>query len=376
MLAWHSRSVVALLLWLSACGSHEHLGEEPPPALPPAAVPAPTPPASPPPGAPIVAPMVPTSFVDLVQHVKDAVVNVYAAQVVPGGQPFGGLFNGGSPRIQQSQGTGFVIDADGYVLTNNHVIEHASEIRVQTSNNEEFGASVVGLDDRTDVALLRIDAHHLHAPPLGDSDALQVGEWVVAIGNPFGLSQTVTAGIVSAKGRTNRDVPLDPAGYYNFIQTDASINPGNSGGPLFNMRGEIVGINTAINAAGQGIGFAIPINMVKQILPQLRTAGRVTRSWLGISIQSVSHEMARQLRLAEPRGALVAEVFPGGPAAAAGLEPNDVIVAFDGQAIADSAELPWLASTAGVGHVAHLTVIRAGSQRDLQLRLAEMPTQH
>ncbi|MBI2897780.1 MAG: trypsin-like peptidase domain-containing protein [Deltaproteobacteria bacterium] len=321
--------------------------------------------------------MVPTSFVDLVQHVKGAVVNVFAAQVVRGGlpNPFGGPWGAVPDRIQRSLGTGFVIDSEGYVITNNHVIEHASDIRVQTSSNEEVSASVVGLDDRTDVALLRISARNLVAPPLGDSDALQVGEWVVAIGNPFGLSQTVTAGIVSAKGRTGRDVPIDPAGYYNFIQTDASINPGNSGGPLFNMRGEIVGINTAINAAGQGIGFAIPINMVKQILPQLRTSGRVTRSWLGISIQSVTRDAATQLGLPEPKGALVVEVFPGGPAASAGLRSGDVILEFDGQAIRDSSELPWLASTAGVGHIARLDVFRGGSQRQIQLRLVEMPPQ-
>jgi len=344
---------------------------EPAPATEPTPAPSPTPPS---PGT-IVAPMIPSSFADLVGRVQGSVVNVFAAQVVsPRAHAFGQFFPPAPDRVQRSQGTGFIIDSDGYLLTNHHVVEQSAEIVVQLANGDEVRASVVGADERTDVALLRIQPPAgLQVPPLGDSDALQVGEWVVAIGNPFGLSHTVTAGIVSAKGRTGRDVPLDPAGYYNFIQTDASINPGNSGGPLFNMRGEIVGINTAINAAAQGIGFAIPINMVKQILPQLRANGRVTRSWLGIGIQSLSPQLTQRLGLPDAKGALVAEVVQGGPAAAAGLRPGDVIRSFDGHAIDDSSELPWLASTAGVGHVARLVIIRERAELQLSLRLAEMP---
>jgi serine protease Do len=367
------RARLALVATIAALGCSCKLlsgGEAPSAAPEPAPAPSPAPS-----GGPIVAPMMPSSFAELVARVQGSVVNVFAAQVVsPRSQPFGQFFPHTPDRVQRSQGTGFIIDSDGYLLTNHHVVEQSAEIVVQLASGEEVRASVVGSDERTDVALLRIQPPAgLQVPPLGDSDALLVGEWVLAIGNPFGLSHTVTAGIVSAKGRTGRDVPLDPAGYYNFIQTDASINPGNSGGPLFNMRGEIVGINTAINAAAQGIGFAIPINMVKQILPQLRANGRVTRSWLGIGIQSLSPQNAQRLGIPDGDGALVAEVVAGGPAAAAGLRPGDVIRSFDGHAIDDSSELPWLASTAGVGHVARLVIIRDRTEQEVSLRLAEMP---
>ena len=359
-----------LALALASCGQPAPQAQPTPPSEP-------TPPTPPAPGpGPIVAPMIPASFSELAQRVQGAVVNVFAAQVVAQRpHPFAPFFGAVPERVQRSQGTGFLIDDSGYLLTNNHVVEQSAEIVVQTADDHEARASLVGRDERTDVALLRIPPPQgVQVPALGDSDTLLVGEWVLAIGNPFGLSHTVTAGIVSAKGRTGRDVPLDPAGYYNFIQTDASINPGNSGGPLFNMRGEVVGINTAINSAGQGIGFAIPINMVKQILPQLRANGRVTRSWLGIGIQGLSPQMAQRLGIPDGHGALVAEVVPGGPAAAAGLQRGDVIREFDDRPIQDSSELPWLASTAGVGHVARLKVVRAGQEVSVSLRLAEMPT--
>jgi serine protease Do len=240
---------------------------------------------------------------------------------------------------------------------------------------------VVGRDARTDIAVLKVDFREgerrdLPAIALGDSDALEVGDWVVAIGNPFGLSHTVSAGIVSAKGRGRDDVPLDPSGYYSFIQTDASINPGNSGGPLLNLRGEVVGMNSAVRAGGaQGIGFAIPINMVKQILPTLLQQGRLQRSALGVRIRDardLSPEARAQLKLVDEKGAVVDSVDPTGPAARAKLEAGDVIVAFEGQAIERSALLQWLASTAGVGKTVRLRVFRAGKTFDLDVTLGEL----
>ena len=247
---------------------------------------------------------------------------------------------------------------------------------MQLDDGRRLGADVVGRDARVDVALLRIkDPRNvqLTPAPLGNSDELSVGDWVVAIGNPFGLSQTVTAGIVSAMGRTGHDVPLDPAGYYSFIQTDASINPGNSGGPLLNLNGEVIGINTAVNRAGQGIGFAIPINMISTVLPQLRQYGRVIRSWLGISIREVDEQARVALSVPDTHGALVAEVEAGGPAAAAGLQPGDVIRRFDNSEIRNSSELSWLASTAGIGHQSRVHILRGGRELDLPITLAAMP---
>jgi serine protease Do len=229
---------------------------------------------------------------------------------------------------------------------------------------------------------VRIEAKELRPLPLGDSDGIEVGDWVVAIGNPFGLSHTVSAGIVSAKGRTRQDVPLDPAGFYDFLQTDASINPGNSGGPLLNLRGEVVGMNSAIRGGGaQGIGFAIPMNMIKQLLPMLLRDGHVTRSALGVTIIDV-HELSREDRAAlklgegeEVHGAVISGVGTGGPADRAGLEAGDIIVAFDGQPIDRSTRLQWLASTDGVGRTATLTVRRAGKLFDQKVTLGQLPEQ-
>src|ERR1019366_129576 len=247
----------------------------------------------------------------------------------------------------------------GIVLTNNHVVEGANEIQVKLFDDREFPGKVVGTDPQTDIAVVRIDTKDLRALPLGDSDATDVGDWVVAIGNPFGLAHTVSAGIVSAKGRTLEDVPLDSSGYYDFIQTDASINPGNSGGPLLNLRGAVVGINSAIRGGGaQGIGFAIPINMIKQLLPMLLRDGHVTRSALGIRINDVlalSPDDRQALKLADTdKGAVIEGVVPGGPADKAGLASGDVIVAFDGTPVETRAQLQWLASTAGVGRTVTL----------------------
>ncbi len=281
--------------------------------------------------------------------------------------------------LARGLGTGFVVDKNGIILTNNHVIENAQEIEVQLSDQRHFPGKVVGTDPRTDIAVVRIDAKGLRPLPLGDSDAIDVGDWVVAIGNPFGLSHTVSAGIISAKGRTQQDVPLDPAGMYDFLQTDASINPGNSGGPLLNLKGEVVGMNSAIRGGGaQGIGFAIPMNMIKQLLPVLLRDGHVTRSALGVNIRDV-HELGPEEReavgLAEGQainGAVIYGVSPGGPADQAGLEAGDIIVGFDGTAIDRSAQLQWLASTAGVGRSVTLRVQRSGKLFDQRVTLGQL----
>ncbi len=283
------------------------------------------------------------------------------------------------PREMRGLGTGFVVDKGGVILTNNHVIEGANAIQVKLFDEREFPGKVVATDAQTDIAVVRIEAKDLRSLPLGDSDAMDVGDWVVAIGNPFGLSHTVSAGIISAKGRTRQDVPLDPSGYYDFLQTDASINPGNSGGPLLNLRGAVVGINTAIRGGGaQGIGFAIPINMVKQLLPMLLRDGHVTRSGLGvriIDVHQLSPDDRSSLKLPDGMrisGAVVAYVAPSGPADRAGLEAGDIIVAFDGQSIERSTQLQWLASTAGVGRPVRLRVQRASKAFDLKVTLGEL----
>jgi serine protease Do len=313
-----------------------------------------------------------------IAHAADAsvvTINTVAAQVEV--SPF---THRRRQALAQGLGTGFVVDAkNGIILTNNHVIENAQEIEVQLSDQRRFPGKVVGTDSRTDIAVVRIDAKGLHPLPLGDSDTIEVGDWVVAIGNPFGLSHTVSAGIISAKGRTRDDVPLDPSGMYDFLQTDASINPGNSGGPLLNLKGEVVGMNSAIRGGGaQGIGFAIPMNMIKQLLPMLLRDGHVTRSALGVNIRDV-HELGPEEReavgLAEGQamsGAVIYGVSPGGPADRAGLEAGDIIVGFDGTAIDRSAQLQWLASTAGVGHSVTLRVQRSGKLFDQKVTLGQL----
>jgi serine protease Do len=276
--------------------------------------------------------------------------------------------------VGEGLGSAFVYDPDGLIITNNHVIQDASEIRVIFGRKREVPAEVIGTDPPTDVALLRVKEKNLPFVPLGDSDSTRVGDWVVAIGNPFGLSHTVSAGIVSAKGRTGQEVKLgDSSGYYNFLQTDASINPGNSGGPLLNTAGQVVGINTAIRAQANNIGFAIPINMVKELLPHLLKEGKVRRSAIGISVSSVLEEDVARLGVADSQGALVRSVLPGGPADRAGLRSDDVIVAFESEQVTGPEKLRWLASLAGVGKLVTLRIARGKRVISSQVTLGELP---
>lgn len=276
-----------------------------------------------------------------------------------------------APSPRRSVGSGFIVDPNGYILTNDHVVEEGQDLTVKLSDGSEHQARIVGRDPKTDIALIKIDVDRtLPVAVLGDSAALEVGEWVLAIGNPFGLEHTVTSGIVSAKGRRIGAGPYD-----NFIQTDASINPGNSGGPLINLRGEVVGVNTAIVSRGGGnvgIGFAIPINLVKGLLSQLRDTGKVTRGWLGVVIQDVNAEMAEALDLEEARGALVANVAKGSPAEAAGIEVGDVIVAFDGTAVKQSSDLSLIVARTPVDRFVDVAVVRNGRRVTMDVRVGRL----
>jgi serine protease Do len=374
-------------LLAAACDFRPHaFGDDAGVALPPGATPvtseASPPPAiapSPPAGS-VAVRLEPVSFAPIAQAADPSVVTITTVGEESEVSPF--THRRRPTGEVHGLGTGFLVDRGGVVLTNNHVVEGADEIQVKLSDEREFPGKVVGTDPQTDIAVVRIDAKDLRALPLGDSDAISVGDWVVAIGNPFGLSHTVSAGIVSAKGRTQRDVPLDPSGYYDFMQTDASINPGNSGGPLLNLRGAVVGINTAIRGGGaQGIGFAIPINMVKQLLPMLLRDGHVTRSALGVRIidaRELSNDDRAALKITEGsriNGAVVEYVYPGGPAEQGGLEPGDIIVAFEAQPIERSTQLQWLASTAGVGRPVTLRVQRSTKVFDLKVKLGALAAQ-
>ena len=338
--------------------------------------------------APPIVRMVPENFSGLAEQARPGVVNIRTVKVIKGGGqvfrhffggPFGerspfreffGPFQGGEqPRDfkQRSLGSGFIIDAEGYIVTNNHVIENADEISVTLANSEEYKARVVGRDPKTDLALIKIEnGGPLNPLSLGDSDALKVGTWVVAIGSPFGLEQTVTAGIVSAKGRTIGTGPYD-----DFIQTDASINPGNSGGPLFNMRGEVVGINTAIVAGGQGIGFAIPVNLAKGIIAQLKNGGHVTRAWLGVGMQELTPELAEYYRVGEKKGALVTQVFEGDPAEEAGIKSGDVIIGVNGKEVASIRDLSRMIALMPTGKQIPVTLLRSGVEKSVQVQLVE-----
>jgi len=325
------------------------------------------------------------SYADLAEKVKHSVVNISTTKIVESspGQGFGGpnspleeFFNrffGQMPRTRRKAnalGSGFLIDDLGLILTNNHVVAQAAEIQVVLQNQQEFDAKVVGRDPKTDLALIRIESSKENLPdpaPLGDSDKLRVGEAVMAVGNPFGLGHTVTVGIVSAKGRVIGAGPYD-----DFLQTDAAINPGNSGGPLFDMDGEVVGINTAIVATGQGIGFAIPINLAKELLPQLKT-GSVTRGWLGVVIQDLTPELAESFGMKTTEGVLVADVATESPADEAGLQRGDVIVELDGTPLDSAQELSRKVAGRGPGESIDLRISRDGKRQTVEVRIGEMP---
>ncbi|MCU0558660.1 MAG: DegQ family serine endoprotease [Desulfobacterales bacterium] len=322
------------------------------------------------------------NFSALAKQVQPGVVNIRTVKTIKGGGPvfrhFFGPFDPrrptppfgegmpGNEQRQRSLGSGFIMDAEGFIITNNHVVEDADQIKVRLADEREFDARIIGRDSKTDLALIKIDAKDLFPLRLGDSDRLEVGSWVLAVGSPFGLEQTVTAGIVSAKGRFIGAGPYD-----DFIQTDASINPGNSGGPLLNMNGEVVGINTAIVAQGQGIGFAIPVNLARDIAAQLKDHGSVTRGWMGVGIQDLTPELAEYYGIKNQKGVLVTQVFPDNPADKAGIKPKDVIVAVDGKPVATGRELSAAVAGFPVGKEIPVKLIRDGKELSVKVRIAE-----
>ena len=333
-------------------------------------------------------PAIPESFSKLAETVSPAVVNISTVKTIKGGGPVFRHFHQNPPGDQdpfndffdkffgneqqrefkqRSLGSGFIIDKDGYIVTNNHVIDDADEIKVKLNSGKEYDAKIIGRDPSTDIALIKIKADSSYSvAKLGDSDALKVGEWVVAIGSPFGLAHTVTAGIVSAKGRVIGSGPYD-----DFIQTDASINPGNSGGPLLNMKGNVIGINTAIIASGQGIGFAIPVNMAKDVIKQLKEQGEVTRGWLGVGIQDINDEMADYYGIKDKEGVLVSKVFPGDPADEAGIKTKDIITEVNGQKIKSSHELTRIIADFHVGEKVKIKVLRDGKEKTFIVKIAK-----
>jgi serine protease Do len=337
-----------------------------------------------------IATVVSPNFVELAKNLNPTVVNIRTAKnIVPkqklrrpqhqnqfGNNFFDDFFNRyfdempqQKPRREQSLGTGFIISSDGYILTNNHVVNGADEVMVKLSDGREVKADIKGVDEKVDLALLKINEQNkLPFAELGDSNALQVGEWVMAIGNPFGLSHTVTAGIVSAKGRVIGSGPYD-----DYIQTDASINPGNSGGPLFNAQGQVIGINTAIiSGGGGGIGFAIPVSMAKTVIDQLRDTGKVTRGYLGVRFQPLTAELAKSFGLDSEKGALVANVEKDTPAERAGLVSGDVILEFDGKPINEGNELPRYVAGTPVDKKVTLVIFRDGKKMDIHLVVGKL----
>ncbi len=332
----------------------------------------------------------PDSFADLAEKLGPTVVNIYTTQVVKSllsglgdGQELPEFFkrffdrerpqSHEMPRKQKrsSLGSGVINSADGYIITNNHVVENADEIHVRLTNHKEYEAKIIGRDPKTDLALIKIQPDtSLPYAKFGDSEKLRVGEWVLAIGNPYGFESTVTAGIVSGKGRT-----IGGGTYENFIQTDASINPGNSGGPLFNLDGKLMGINSAIysrNGGNIGLGFAIPANMAKNVIRQLKENGKVTRGWLGVMIQNVTAELADKFKLDRPLGALVGEVVADSPAAKAGIKQGDVIIKYNGREIDKMTMLPSMVAQTSVGDEAELTIIRNGKQQKVTVKIGKL----
>ena len=324
--------------------------------------------------------LLPQNFSVLADTASPAVVHIRVEKTVKprepavgpfGGNPFGHRF-GPERRPEFKQpglGSGFIIDREGYIVTNNHVVDGADAIKVILKDETEYPATVIGRDPITDIALVKVEAKDsLPTVTLGSSSDLKVGEWVAAIGSPFGLQYTVTAGIVSAKGRVIGSGPYD-----DFIQTDASINPGNSGGPLINMRGEVVGINTMIIARGQGIGFAIPIDLAKGIVTQLKANGEVTRGWLGVTIQDLKGELAEYYGVKDKSGVLVAGVVPGDPADQAGIQQNDIIIKINEKPVTSSRDLTNLAAGLGVGDKAKVTILRRGKSKTLEVQIGKRP---
>jgi serine protease Do len=341
--------------------------------------------------APNAAEALQSAFVSVAEHVRPAVVHISPVHVAKRRRPsmtpgpyaddpqfkdffdkFFGPRDRGRPEefFATGLGSGVIFDKRGYVLTNNHVVRGADGVLLRLASKREYQGRIIGADVTTDLAVIQFEPDApVPVATLGNSDALRVGEWAIAIGNPFGLDNTVTVGVVSATGRDAVGI----ATYENFIQTDASINPGNSGGPLVNLRGEVIGINTAIVASGQGIGFAIPANMVKRITSQLMDRGKVTRGWIGIAMEPLTTELAQSFGLREARGAVVARVYPGGPAATAGLEKNDVVVTFEGIPVEDYRQLQRLSADADVGKTVKLEIVRNRERKTIELRVAEAP---
>src|SRR4029453_16509148 len=381
MVRWYRRALVVLALVSVAALAAPPVGRAQTPSVPPSE-------------SVRVLEALESAFVSVADRVMPAVVNVTvkskrgpAGADVPGGPEmeerfkeffgqefFDRFFRKRSPRDDgRASGSGVIVDNQGFILTNNHVVENAAEIEGGLSDDRKFKATRVGRDPKTDLAVLRIEAPTGSIPvaELGDSDRLRVGQWAIAIGNPFGLDRTVTAGIISATGRTHVGV----ATYEAFIQTDASINPGNSGGPLLNLDGRVVGINTAIVSSGQGIGFAIPINMARDITTQLITRGRVVRGWLGVVIQDLTPELAAGFGVKEDAGVLVAEVMKDGPAADAGLRSGDIIVEFGGTPIKDVPDLQKRVAAIEPGKPAPLVVVRDRKNVNLSVKVGEQPSE-
>lgn len=334
-------------------------------------------------------------FTEMVKNSGDAVVNISTTQKAPDMQMdpnqqqipqdvppeledffrhfFQGPGRGYLPRETNSLGSGFVISKDGYILTNHHVVNNATEIVVKLKDRRELLAKLVGSDESTDVALLKVDATELPVVEIGSPEQLQVGEWVLAIGTPFGFEQSVTAGIVSAKGRS-----LPDGNYVPFIQTDVAINPGNSGGPLFNMQGKVVGINSQIYSRSggyMGLSFAIPIDVAMYVADQIKSKGKVSRGWLGVQIQDVTRQLAESFGMERPHGALVAKVIPDGPAEKAGIQVGDIIVEFDGRIIETSGELPPIVGMTQIDEKAKIKIIRQGDKEDLTVKVGLLPAQ-
>jgi serine protease DegQ len=330
------------------------------------------------------------AFVGVAEHLRPAVVNIATAHFLRRQRPRGATPSPGTPpslkeyfdqyfgqmppgeRERSGVGSGVIIDAEGHILTNLHVIKGADEITVRFHNKKEVAGKIVGTDATTDLAVIRIPAGEVVvAAKLGDSDRIEVGEWAIAIGSPFGLEQTVTVGVVSATGRS--EVGIVPN--ENFIQTDASINPGNSGGPLLNARGEVIGINTAILSSGQGIGFAIPINTARRVASALIARGRVQRGWLGVALEPLNDDLAQALGAPKGRGAVVKRVLPGGPAEKAGILPNDVILGFGETPVGDLQHLQRLVLEAPVERPITLRVLRRGKEVAVSVTIAEAPAE-